>query len=393
MAMVRLSMALLAGLVAALLALGSAACGGEDTRSGETRADLNPHPVAGNFEPSELRLEECVATDTAFSACLEQGFGNLAFEQGPKPALRRFAAEIAADQNVERGCHRIAHTIGSAALARYDGDVGRAFSEGDSTCWSGYYHGILERGLQGADSDVVLTATIRRLCTGVRDDEARFVYYQCVHGLGHGLMIQTGLDLRRSLDQCTRLEGAWEQTSCDGGVFMENFNTSYGVKSRFLRDDDPVYPCNAIAERHKLYCYLQVTDRVLSLNGWDWRAAGSSCARVEAAWRDTCFQSLGRSASGFSRNDRALVLELCTKAPAAYRGECVYGVVRDMASNDAGGRRAARYCAVVGAEQRARCFYGLGTILSDLGRQAECDEVPARYRVNCRLRDDGRPRT
>ena len=48
-------------------------------------------------------------------------------------------------------------------------------------------------------------------------------------------MIHTGLDLPQSLSVCEQLATDWDQTSCDGGVFMENFNSSYGVTSRFLR--------------------------------------------------------------------------------------------------------------------------------------------------------------
>ena len=51
-----------------------------------------------------------------------------------KPILRytlaEFDKEIAADPEIERNCHRIAHMIGAAALVRYNGRVGKAFAEG-----------------------------------------------------------------------------------------------------------------------------------------------------------------------------------------------------------------------------------------------------------------------
>ena len=55
-------------------------------------------------------------------------------------------------------------------------------------------------------------------------------------------MITTGSQLPLSLNVCRRLEGAWEQTACKGGVFMENFITSYGGQSPYVRDDDPCTP-------------------------------------------------------------------------------------------------------------------------------------------------------
>jgi hypothetical protein len=381
-------------LLALGLALVLAGCGGGGSSEGSsTPSETSPvqdfHPVAGDFEPDDRKLEDCAPDQADYYPCLEQGYGNLAFEQGAGPALERFAAEIAADPAVERGCHRIAHTIGSASLARNDDNVGQAFAEGDSTCWSGYYHGILERALKGATDEAVLVARIRDLCAEVLAGDDRFIAYQCVHGLGHGLMIRSGLDLPNSLEMCTRLETEWEQISCDGGVFMENFNTSYGIKSRFLKEDEPLYPCTSVKERHKLYCYLQITDNILALNGYDLPAAAITCLSAEQNWVATCFQSVGRSASGLSRNDQAALLAYCEAAPLVGVGECIYGAVRDITSNDAGGERALRYCNAVRETYRGRCFYGLGTIMHDLDGLAICDRVPAAYQPYCRLQDTG----
>jgi hypothetical protein len=378
---------LLAPLVLALAGGGAllALNGGEEAPVASDA--LNPHPVAGNFEPDDITLAGC-----ADSGCLEQGFGNLAYRAGPKAALAEFDRRIAADRQIESGCHRIAHTIGSAALARYDGNVARAFAEGSSSCWSGYYHGILERALVDAGSKAELVTVSRRLCADEGVRATTFIAYQCVHGIGHGLMIHTGLDLPLSLSVCEELTTAWDQTSCDGGVFMENFNSSYGVESRFLRDDDPVYPCHAVAERHKLYCYLQVTDRLLATSGYDWRATARACAGVEPDWRSTCFQSFGRSASGNSRLDATKLLSFCSVPAAARdRRDCVYGAVRDIASNDAGGRRAGRFCERVTVALRAHCFNGAGTIIHDLAgtpekHRAACLEITRRYLEACLLR-------
>jgi hypothetical protein len=43
--------------------------------------------------------------------------------------------------------------------------------------------------------------------------------------------------------------------SCNGGVS----SSSYGIESRWLKDDDLIGPDNAVAERHKVCCYPIVT--------------------------------------------------------------------------------------------------------------------------------------
>ena len=343
------------------------------------------HPVAGQFKPDDTRLEDC---DEGDRACLEQAFGNLVYEDGPERALARFDEAIASDPAVEAGCHRIAHTMGSAALASLDGNVSEAFARGSASCWSGYYHGILERAFTGVSSRDEMGAAARRLCSDLEEGSSTFLLYQCVHGLGHGLMIRTGYDLPFSLSICDRLATEWDQTSCTGGVFMENISTSYGVKSKWVRDDDGVYPCPVMKERHKLYCYLMVTSRVNELNGYDWKKTAETCARVERDWVSTCFESYGRDASGFSRQNPREVDRICRFAKS-YAVSCVYGAARDMTSNYANGRRASELCKLSARPLRAQCFYGIGTILGNLAtteadRRRSCREIaPRPYLASC----------
>ena len=178
--------------------------------------------------------------------CFQQAFGNLAYHKGPKKALAVFTKMIDTDPTVHV-CHRIAHAIGAGALAYYHGKVGPAFADGSPVCWSGYYHGILERAFSGVSTED-MPAVARRLCASAVVRRNDFTAYQCVHGLGHGLMIYTGYDLPLALATCDKLATSWDQTSCTGGVFMENLQTSYGTTSQWLKDDNPLYPCTIVSE-------------------------------------------------------------------------------------------------------------------------------------------------
>jgi hypothetical protein len=349
-----------------VLVAASAACGGSKENDPSTALQGNsPHPIAGKFVPDDRKLSDC----NGDRLCVEQAYGNISYNDGPKAAM----ALIRHRQNttqVKADCHRIVHTIGSAALERYDGNVAKAFSEGDSTCWSGYYHGILEKAFLGAASTKELASRARSVCddSGIRS--TAWLAYQCVHGLGHGLMIDTGYNLPLSLRICDRLATNWDQTSCTGGVFMENISSSYGFKSPWLRKNDLVYPCDAVKERHKLYCYLMVTSRILQANGYDWKAAARTCARVEQGWVATCFQSFGRDASGFTRQDPPQIMRLCRIAGNG-ENDCVYGAARDLTANDANGKRAARLCEIAPGAVQARCFSGIGTILGGFSASSD----------------------
>src|SRR5918992_73076 len=56
----------------------SAAPAGPKTTTAGHEDGGDAHPVAGNFEPDETRLEDCAGD----FACLEQAFGNLAYREG-----------------------------------------------------------------------------------------------------------------------------------------------------------------------------------------------------------------------------------------------------------------------------------------------------------------------
>ncbi len=158
---------------------------------------------------------------------------------------------------------------------------------------------------------------------------------------------------------------------------MENLQTSYGTKSPWLRDDDPLYPCTTVAERHKLYCYLMVTSRILDVVGGDWQKTVDWCNKAEQGWVATCFQSLGRDASGRSLQNPAEIIRICSLAKKM-AGECVYGAARDITSMDAGARRSAGFCSAVPDPLQAGCFNGIGTILGGFSRE------PGARRAACR---------
>jgi hypothetical protein len=158
--------------------------------------------------------------------------------------------------------------------------------------------------------------------------------------------------------------------------------------SRYLRKNDPLYPGTAVAERHKVYCYLMVTSRIQSLDGYNWRKTAAWCRRSEPGWVKTCFESYGRDASGTAQYDAQRTVELCLLA-GQNAGDCLYGAARDYGNNYAGGAQASRLCSVAPARYRSHCFEGIGTILGALyrlgsERKAACDAVtPRAYRNDC----------
>jgi cytochrome c553 len=344
--------------------------------------------VAKPFTPDNTRLADCA---DAKAECLEQAFGNLTFKDGPKPALAQLAKELQTNRSVQVDCHRIAHRMGSAALSRFKDKVAPAFIAGNPICASGYYHGIIERAFLG-QPNAHLATVARQLCSDPQIDAQRFLAYQCIHGLGHGLMIYTGYDLPGSLKTCDQLRTGFDRVSCSGGVFMENFNSSYGVTSKYLRASDPIYPCDAVAERHKLYCYLLVTANILRLSGGNMQRTADACMRSEKRWVSTCYESYGRDASGIAGKDAGRAIASCRLA-RTHEQDCIYGVAREIVNADAAGARGGRFCAQTDHRFRSRCYAGVGSVLASIEPTPErlrgaCREVSGRW-VNGCLRGAG----
>ena len=339
--------------------------------------------VAAPFRPDSKRLSDC--KDGNFE-CLEQAFGNLTYNEGPKPALALLATKTTTDTAVAGDCHRIAHRMGSAALSRFKDKVAPAFIAGSPVCASGYYHGIIERAFLGQPTSR-LAVVARQLCTDSQITDQRFLLYQCDHGLGHGLMIYTGYDLPVSLKTCDGLTDEFDQVSCSGGVFMENFNSSYGVTSKYLRKNDPIYPCNATAERHKVQCYGLVTANLLRTTGYDQRKTADGCRRSEPDWIGVCFESFGRDVSGIAGKSAAKARASCALA-GKNEGDCLYGVAREIVNSDAGYERGARFCEQVPKRHRSRCFSGVGSVTASLITEptklrAACGRISKRYKRPC----------
>jgi len=342
------------------------------------------HPVAGAFKPDGTKLSEC---DGEFS-CLEQAFANIAYRQGPKAALTLFDRRIAEDKDVAADCHPISHWIGSAALARNRGNVAKTFVQGSASCASGYYHGILERAFAGVSSKARLAKLARSICMG--QGLRRFGYFdrQCKHGLGHGLMIQTGYDLPTALAICGGLGTRWDHLTCSNGVFMENANRRFGFRSRWLDDDDPLYPCYQVASLDRRHCFARVATQVLWSNPNDFEKVAATCASLARRWERHCFRGMGRDAVDL-RTIPGNLYARCRLA-GEWEGECLFGAARwvtDRAGSE-GIRSATGLCDAAPRTGQSGCFRGIGGVLgllnpSNASRRSACAAVTARYVEPC----------
>lgn len=292
-------------------------------------------------------------------------------------------AEIMPQQNLS--CHNRAHEVGRMT---YEVFGTQAFRLCTSQCHSGCYHGATEAFFkENGTSNLVTSLSV--IC---QDEQNKFFSHQCIHGVGHGLLAWSGYELYDSLDACDKLPTPEAQSSCATGVFMENIvgslAESTGHATKYL-SSDPQYPCTAVAEKYKGECYYLQTSRMVQLFNSDFAKIAKECSKVPQKYQNSCFQSMGRDASGSVRQDVDKAIANCINAPpGAPRVECFSGAAQDTFWDKSGQDKALRFCSLLETDQETRRCWETVTaraqeILTTSDHNSFCQKVDKNYQYLC----------
>ncbi|MES2971088.1 MAG: hypothetical protein V4702_02080 [Patescibacteria group bacterium] len=266
--------------------------------------------------------------------CWKERYKAMVEQDSPKAAFADLRQSYESSDYVRSQCHQIVHVIGRTAAAKYS-DTVSAYDQGDNFCWSGYYHGVMEGVADKLGADEVM-ATMTTICESAKQKSPYgFYHFNCVHGLGHGLMAINGDELFDVLELCRKFSDQWERESCYGGTFMENIMSSQNARhsTKYIKPDDALYPCTAVDVEFKQQCYLMQTSHALQVENGDFEKVFVLCAGVEAPLDVICYQSLGRDASGRSISNVASTKTTCLLGQSdTAQSNCVIGAVKDFIS-------------------------------------------------------------
>jgi hypothetical protein len=163
---------------------------------------------------------------------------------------------------------------------------------------------------------------------------------------------------------------------------------------RPLDRSDPLYPCNAVAQKYQESCYTMQSSAILFFNGGDVQATARACEGAPAAFVNTCFASLGRDVTALASQNHQRSLELCGRAGglAQGRGElwCMLGVVQNLVNLAADPDEGMRFCrAVRTAAQKGDCYRVVGESIATLvagtaQRGQSCQSAEPEFVAACR---------
>ena len=319
------------------------------------------------FEPFPVDRSpaDCSGASASDYACQQERYRELVRDSGVEAAFVELKDEYQKNDFVKTSCHPLTHVIGRAAADLY-GDVPGAYGRGDDFCSAGYYHGAMETFVTEVGTEKILEEA-DTLCADPRERQNRsFYHHNCAHGLGHGFMRIQQNELFEALGTCDALADGWERERCSGGVFMENLMAQADPSrpSKYLKPDQPLYPCTEVEDRYKNPCYEMQIQYALKTQGDNFARGFELCGGVEEDSRPVCYQGLGNYGAGQSiRQNITEVAQavsssnLCTLGEdQEARSNCVIGAAGGFVLYYESDEQAKAFCESVEADLRALCL-------------------------------------
>lgn len=247
-------------------------------------------------------LEQCLAQDYSYKkiVCLEPYFIELTHASSAENAMRE--AQALQQEGMIDDCHLIAHFIGGANLEKNNDDIGAALASCSLGCIEGCFHGVLEEYVGERISNPQLTAELPGLCATVAADPTE--HSQCVHGIGHGLLAHGYSPIVDAADACSVFSGDFLQSSCLGGVFMENMAQYLTLDEAPLREKIPIV-CSEVASDPRLMprCLDAIGEGLMFYTGHDMTRSKTLCQQLSEEYIEACQLGVEREAKNFLNID------------------------------------------------------------------------------------------
>lgn len=326
------------------------------------------------------------------------------------------------DAEIRRFGHDYSHVIGINAWTPGK-NIGDVYLQCSELFQSGCYHGVIQAffAYQGTDSAKV--AALCRDTPGINN--SGWLRFQCVHGIGHGLVQNYTMNLPRALSGCDMLGNAWDSESCYGGAFMEFIVGGRGQSHHVhmlprkdssgamadmpgmdhdhdakpdssppfkVRDPtDLLYPCSVLGEKYQHACYQMQPGLIVERTGLDFVKVAAVCDTAPEKMRRTCYQGIGTYVSGVTSRDPEESIRLCGLGSTKYRSFCFVGLVKNFVDVTANPDDGLALCRKLGPTDIATgCYHAVGEEISVLyvqmsKREEVCSRVEQKYNNACRF--------
>lgn len=292
-------------------------------------------------------------------------------------------------------CHEVTHYLSRFEYEKQK-SIPEAYSQCDSTCHGGCYHGVLEAYLKESfdhaqdKKENFLADLFPKICGVKKDYQKPIEFYECLHGLGHAAMFVKEMELRESLALCDTLSDQGFRERCYTGVFMENSSssTSNDHPAIYVRADDPFYPCNSMEEKYLPLCWQYQSSYFSILNQQNWKKVAQMCLQIPEKYQEKCFRTIGTNQVGFTSSLQRMKDDCNLMPDGHFRDICVAGVVSSLAYRFVGeSQKMIDFCSLADPQNQETCFKQMGTALLDWSTDKElaksqCSKIPDQKLAN-----------
>lgn len=230
-------------------------------------------------------------------------------KEDPKQAFITFREILATDPFSYNSCHGIAHQMGHVAYETFGFQT--AMSYQDALCGAGYIHGIVEARF-GALQEKEIFSQVATIC-----DEGN---KSCYHGIGHGLMVATKLNISQSLAFCDGLP-ALGRRNCYDGVWMHIFDLEesgapHDVGDATALPDSVVVEqrrllCETTQDEYKTSCYFYLPRIYAHAYEAPFQTVVSLCNKVEKDFNVVCAAGVGHMSMKYHVGDPMAAINMC----------------------------------------------------------------------------------
>lgn len=272
-------------------------------------------------------------------------------------------------QEFYANCHTALHFVGQEIYKQSYG-LPMALNQCTHVCFEACLHGTVEGYLSEKNLDYtssqVLSQEIPLICGERENYQYEGLFNQCIHGIGHALMYLTQSDLPFSLESCDYLKNGPEREWCYSGAFMENSNSSTNKDhpSKFVKKDDPFFPCKILDKKYLKMCYELQSFKFYDFARKDWIKTIALCKEVPTDYRQNCYKSIGSMQVGFSQ-DNATIINNCNLFPSEEKNTCINAVVATLATRFGGNEQVINnFCSELATKDKIFCYTQMGISLA-----------------------------
>ena len=311
------------------------------------------HDTHEDVAPMEASSLTTVAVTRDLYSQVSAELLELQREQGSAAALEELDVRSRADTALGGVCHAISHDLGHQALELAGGKPGKALTVRNDVCGGGFTHGVIEDALASSKDP---GRDLLKICAPEQDGS-------CFHGVGHGVMFATGLDVVRSLDLCDFAPKEILSVRCGEGVFMQLFSADVagghaaGKGSNPQTVDTARATCAGVRMPYAGSCWFYAPTLWLAETPDDFAGAMQWCTDASSDFgQQLCAKGVGSRTIKYHPDDPTIGARVCANA-GELTNSCLAGMGSYWSVHHKGTRPASDVCSRLGsAPLERRCL-------------------------------------